>query len=876
MRPPTTLYVVAGLALASSAFAHEDFCCEQGKLEAVPAGSVSAAGFDESTGADVRNFAPDRVADIQHMTLELFIADMNKPVIEATQTLTVTPLSEMATLRLDAKAMTIASVSAEGTAASFTYENNKLVIAFDPPIAVGQTTRIVTTYKLNDPPRGLIWTPESAAWPGRAAQIHTQGQPQTNSYWFPAHDFPNERLTTEIIATVPAGFVVSANGRLVKQERVIRRIPAATGPRLQPYERFHWLQDKDHVAYLVSMVVGKFDVVDLATLNPENKKKKDVLPLPVYVPVGRGGDVARTYGNTEAMIQAFSRRLDEAYPWDRYAQIVAWNFEAGGMENTSATTMYDSAIFTPQGDLDNDLDGLIAHELAHQWFGDLITCNTWEHIWLNEGFATYMESVWFEERDGEAGYMREVLSDFDRVLGSDTGTAPSEPGMASKVYRHPWETFRRSANPYPKGAMILHMLRERMGDELFWQAIQSYVEQHKFSTVETGEFRRSMEEVSGLSLEQFFEQWTARPGLPNVNVKFTYYPDRRKLRFTVQQTQAVDGDNPAFAFNLPVFIKNSAGPDVIIDPEINSSRQVFEVDLEGPPVFVSANSRAQVLARFTVEQSQEQWTNQVRFAPTAVSRVFGMRALGALAANDAVADGTANSLLRDIALDKTQPIFVRVEAIKSLEQRNAKNDVRSLVTTARDAWEVRQQLSQTLAAMCTRGDNAGDASLREFATDILLQRAASDESQRVRGESMKALARMRVAEVTPMLLNALETSSQHDIVRQAAISALADAQPQGALEAVMPYTREGYLSRTRAEAIDAVRRLAAQNPQRAKEALLAALEGRENRPRMAAARALAELGDKSVITNLANLAQSIRSPELAEQIGNWQRELEGK
>ncbi|GDY00567.1 aminopeptidase [Phycisphaerae bacterium] len=884
MRTPTTLRVLAGLALASQACLPtiaradgdgSDYSCEHAKLEAVS--NLTAAGFSEATGEDTRNFAPTRIADIQHMKLDLFIPDMNKPTLTGTQTLRLTPFAEMSSLTLDAKAMTINSVSAANTKATFTYNDNKLTVTFDPPLPQDQTAQLITTYTLNDPPRGLIWTPESPAWPGRAAQLHTQGQPQSNSYWFPAHDFPNERMTTEIIATVPAGYLVSANGKQLSQERVIRRIPAATGPRLQPYDRFHWLQDKEHVAYLVSLIVGKFDVVDLSSLATKSKdKNKSTLPLPVYVPPGRANDVARTYANTGPMIDLFASKLDEPYPWDRYAQLVAWNFEAGGMENTSATTMYDTAVFSEQGDLDNDLDGLIAHELAHQWFGDLITCNTWEHIWLNEGFATYMEAIWFEQRDGEAGYQREVLNDFDRVLSSDNGRAPSEPGMASKVYAHPWETFRRSANPYPKGAMTLHMLRERMGEELFWQCMQAYVERSKFTTVETSEFRRVLEDVSGLSLEQFFEQWTARPGLPEINVKFTYFPDRNKLRFVVQQMQAIDGDNPAFAFTFPVFIKNTAGPDVIIDPEITNARQVFEVDLEGPPAFVSVNSRAQVLGKFTIEQSPEQWTKQLENAPTSIARVFAARALAPLATTDAVADATANQALRNLALDASQPMFVRTAAIKSLEGRNAKNDIRSLVTTSREAWEIRQQISQSLAALVTRSENISDQSLRDFATTILLQRAATDQSQRVRAESMKALATMRVNEATPIFLNALQTSSQHDIIRQGALAALAIAQPQGAIEAVIPYTREGYLSRTRAEAISSLAKLASQNPTRAKDALLAALQGRENRPRMAAARALVEIGDKSAITNLATLATELRSPELAAQLQTMQRELEAK
>jgi aminopeptidase N len=239
MRTAASLSLFAGLAfgLPLAASAHEDFSCEHGKLEAL--GSLSA--FNSETGEDVRNFAPERTVDIQHMKLELFIADMNRPQLTGKQTLRVVPFSETTTMTLDAKAMGISKVEVAGVETTFVYENNKLTLTFNPPLPAEQAVEIVTSYTLNDPPRGLIWTPESPAWAGRPAQLHTQGQPQTNSYWFPAHDFPNERLTTEILATVPAGFLVSANGRLASQERVIRRVTSATGPRLQPYETFHWL-----------------------------------------------------------------------------------------------------------------------------------------------------------------------------------------------------------------------------------------------------------------------------------------------------------------------------------------------------------------------------------------------------------------------------------------------------------------------------------------------------------------------------------------------------------------------------------------------------------------------------------------------------------
>src|SRR5690606_32345803 len=210
-------------------------------------------------------------------------------------------------------------------------------------------------------------------------------------HWFVCHDYPNERMTTELIVDVPAVYSVSSNGRLVSH--------LTTGDRAV----WHWLQDKPHVPYLVTLVIGTFDIVEIP---------HDRVPMKVWVPQGLGDQVMQTYGRTGDMIDLFEQRFGVPYPWDRYDKRVVKNFGAGGMENTSATSMYPTAILDSTALLDGDLDGLIAHELAHQWTGDLITCKSWAHIWLNEGWATYCSALWNERRFGEDGYLDSIRNNF--------------------------------------------------------------------------------------------------------------------------------------------------------------------------------------------------------------------------------------------------------------------------------------------------------------------------------------------------------------------------------------------------------------------------------------------------------------------------------
>lgn len=862
---------IAGLlACAGGTWAREDhgWCCERAKhaqAEMLLGAGTGTGGFDQASGRDIRNYPPDRIVDHQHMRLQLFIADMDTPRADATQTLTVRPIDDapVASLTIDAKALTIRTVTSPGRAVSFDHDGMRLAMRFDPPLPPGQSSDLVIEYTIDDPPRGLIWTPASPAWPGRAAQLHTQGQPQTNSFWFPSHDFPNERLTTELIVTVPEGYLASSNGRLVERRRESRRIPP-TGAlsALRPYETFHWLQDQPHTNYLVTLVVGKFDIVDVGD---------KTLAMPVYVPPGRAIDVARTYGNTLAMTRLYERLLDEPYPWDRYAQLVVWNFEAGGMENTAATTMYDTALFSASADVDHDLDGLISHELIHQWFGDLITCNSWEHIWLNEGFATYFEAIWFEERDGRDGYLRDMLENYDRVIAADTVLAPAGEGLASKVYRHPWEAFRRPANPYPKGAMVLHMLRERVGDEVFWRGMRRYVDQYRQRTVETDQFRRVMEDESGLALDRFLHQWTQRPGVPTLEVAVEYVPSRRKLRFDVTQTQPIDADNPAFTFDLPVFIKNTNGPDVVIDGPIDGRSSSFEVDLEGPPAFVAVNPRLQALARVRTAQSPEQWLAQWREAPDLLARVQAARALGELPVGEGAAASVLHEPLRRVAIDANAHVLLRIEAVRALAKRRAAGDIRSLLTDAKDNWEVRQALSEALGEVARA---TSDTALRSFAIETLRKRAIEDASLRVRNASLRVLSELDMPVALPLLTQALRVSSQHDSARQTAIRALAAGNVPDALRMVAPYAGEGFDGRTRAAAIDAVSQLASQDPALAFDTLVAQLRGRENRPRMSAAGALVRLRDPRGVALLRRAAEEHRAPELAEQLRLRAEELE--
>lgn len=859
------ILVVAGAAsalwssaLAGSAWDARDFSrsledrlghtCEQTRLDAFAlhagAGEAADLRYNEQTGADQRVYPPDRLADHKRMVLRIDIPDMNTPRFDAVQTLTLAPISKpLSTLTLNAVELDIRKVQMNGRDLTFSYDGEALSVTFDPPLPAGKDATITTTYSCTAPVDGLFWLTDDNGMAGRPAQIHTQGQPETNRYWFPCHDFPNERLATELVVTVPdTGFTVSSNGEL--------RDESATNGR----RTFHWVLDKPHVNYLVTMVVGKFDVVDVA-------RPGDAVPMPVYVPKGEADKARKTYANTSRMVELFGRLFDEPYPWPRYAQLAVWNFGAGGMENTSATTMYDTAFLDDVALEDADLEGLISHELAHQWFGDYLTCNSWEHIWLNEGFATYLESLWFEERDGfDRGYLYDCWNNMrsaarDRVPAKDP---LSRPGLVSNLYEHPDDVFRKSSNPYPKGASTLQMLRAKLGDEAFFGGLRSYVDEHKLGTVRTNNLQEHLEKASGLDLQHFFEQWTVRPGTPEVTTKIDWDESAKALRVVVEQTQPISAEVPAFAFDLPLKISDGkAWRDVVIP--VTGKRHETSVPLAADPKMVCVDPELHVLMTPTVKQSRSRIIAQLKEGPTVPSRLDA-----AVLLEEHPGRETTDALLAVMG-DTSEFYAVRARAAETLGKLNKSKELMTALQRGVENPRVRRA---AVAAVVDTGD--------KDALPMLEKVAANDRSYAVRAAAIRGLGDLGGDAQIPVVMSFIDTPSQHDQIRQAALGALADLDADEGLTAAMRYTGPGYLQRTRGAAISAIATLADHDSAKAYDAVAPLLYDSVDRVRTSAAFALARIEDERGVDLFRRAAKNHPHPGIRENAEQWANRLQGR
>lgn len=568
-----------------------------------PAGPQSATRVG-ADGRDPANYPPDRHFDFGHLTLRADFGEMGMPEFKGTATYSLAAVgSPRAHVRLNARSMdargngiSVTGVRWNNRPTTFTHTDDILTIHLPRPAKPGADATLEIVYTCTFPANagnGLTWSPGKPDAQDPSAQvpmIHSQGQPEENRRWIPIHDFPNERLTSEVIVTVPDRFEACSNGRLLQQ--------TSDG---KGRTTWHWLQAQRHAPYLIMLAVGDFGRVDIGGPNSE----RPGIPMTVWASHADIENARLVTSNTPAMTAFFEAYFDEAYPWDKYDQVVARDFRWGGMENTSATIMYPEFGSSEPGSEDD----LIAHELAHQWLGDLVTCSSWEHIWLNEGWASYSEALWREwnavrelrkeqgaslpvpdpdsvipeSMDPEAraaarkAYQRAILGQLSQQRVSNRTFAPDAPGMASRVYPEPDYNFLKTNNPYSKGTVVLHMLRQRLGNAVFIKGVRLYIDRFRDATVETDDFRLCLEEVSGQSLERFFDQWVKRPGMPNLEFDFAWDEASGTLSVTAEQTQKIDHLNPAYALVIPIYVKfsDSSSRYLYLSTDVRTRSQSF-------------------------------------------------------------------------------------------------------------------------------------------------------------------------------------------------------------------------------------------------------------------------------------------------------------
>jgi aminopeptidase N len=554
---------------------------------------------------------PARTYDVLHYTIKTRF-DVPGKMVAGDETIALKPLaSGFKSFELDASNMKIEAVTLfeSNTMLQWKQPPDKLAITLDRAYEPSETITLRIRYRAT-PERGLYFIPKgndgNASW-SKPAQIWTQGEPEENHHWFPCYDFPDDKATSEQYITTGADEIAISNGTLLETTN------NADGTRT-----FHWKMEQPHASYLISLVVGNYAKLEGAYKN---------IPLEYYTYRGTEETARRAFVKTPEMMRLFGQKLDYEYPYNRYAQTIVASFIFGGMENITATTHSDSEIlYGTTKDAQLAQENLISHELAHSWFGNLVTCKDWSELWLNEGFATFMEAVFQEHEAGRDAYLEEMRSNtslyfMEDMLKYRRPIRYDRYGSATEIF---------DATVYKKGALVLHMLRETVGDEMFWEALHRYLEEYRYKPVGTEDLQRVFEVTTNQQLGWFFDQWVYKAGFPELRVRSLYHAPTQNLTLEVTQTQSADAMTP-LVFRLPVEIElaTSAG-ERTERIEITQRRQRFTFKLDGKPLMIRFDKGARILKKLDFPQPASMLKYQLAHSSDSIGRIEAAEALSRL------------------------------------------------------------------------------------------------------------------------------------------------------------------------------------------------------------------------------------------------------
>jgi aminopeptidase N len=723
---------------------------------------------------DRARYARDRTCDVRHIKLEVSL-DLNERRLWGSVSTTLAPINDGLTrVEFDAVELDIKSVAlADGSAPlDFEVSDDKLRVDLGDPRPAGEQLTIVVEYECRDPRRGLYFIAPDEAYPDRPLQAWTQGQDEDSRHWFPCYDFPNEQATSEVVVTVPEPLTVVSNGLLTAVE--VTEKPRKGGPRLRT---FRWRQDVPHVSYLLSLVVGEFARVG---------EQWDGIPVEYYMPPGREEDGRRAFGKTPEMLRFFSERIGIRYPYAKYAQVAVHDFIFGGMENVSATTVTHHALHDERAHLDYSADPLVAHELAHQWYGDLLTCRDWAHAWLNEGFATYFDLLFKEHDLGVDEFRYAVFLDAESYFEEDRDRYRRP--IVSNVYHEPIDLFDRHL--YEKGGLVLHMLRFVLGDELFWKAIRHYTAKHRGTNVVTTDLQRAIEEATGRNLDWFFDQWVYAAGHPDLKAEYSWDDEAKSARLSIKQTQPEGDGTPVFRLPMDVAFTTSEGVHTFrID--VREREQSFHFPLPAKPVTVRLDPGNWTLKTLDFTRPKELLLHQLQHDPDVMGRIEAAKALAKLGTLEIVA-----ALKRAVLED---PFWgVQAEAAKVLGKVRSKAALEALA----ECLTVRHPKAR-------RGAVRGLGEFRdEAAAHALLPVLKRDKSYYVEAEAAKSLGKTRSPQAFEALEKALAKDSHNEVIRYMAFEGLGELRDERAVPLCIEWTRYGRPPRARQGAVLALGKLA--------------------------------------------------------------------
>ena len=722
------------------------------------------------------HYNPDRPGQVEHIFLDLNLDIPNQSCYGSCSIRLLPVRNGIDRLTLDAVNLKIESVQVNEVTQKFEYDGEQLCIYLSQPTEIGHRLLIAIAYAAEKPQRGIYFIQPDKHYPHKPTQVWTQGEDEDSRYWFPCFDYPGQLSTSEIRVRIPQPLVAISNGELIDTVEEAK------------YTTYHWSQQQIHPTYLMTLAVG-----DFAEIRDEWHDKA----VTYYVEKGREADAKRSMGKTPQMIEFLSEKYGYPYAFPKYAQVCVDDFIFGGMENTSTTLLTDRCLLDERAILDNrNTESLVVHELAHQWFGDLVVIKHWSHAWIKEGMASYSEVMWTQREygDQEAAYYR--LSEARSYFSEDSSRYRRP--MVTHVYREAIELYDRHI--YEKGSCVYHMIRAELGDELFWQAVQTFVQDNAHKTVETIDLLRAIEKATGRNLAFLFDQYVYRGGHPDFKVAYAWDGDANLAKVTVTQTQAKADSKDLFNLRIPIGFGYKENPQLTtFTVRVHEKEQSFYFPLTQKPDFISFDVGNNYLKTVTLEYPISELKAQLEFDPHPISRIYAAAAL-------AKKGGLEATLALSSAL-KNDPFWgVRVEVAKELAEIQLDQAFDGLVVGLNDPSPfVRRAVISSLSQIKTHNSYKA---VKSFVQD-------GDASYYVEAAACRTIAAIAAAhledkphedKVIKLLKSVLEErAGWNEVVRSGAVAGLAEFKSsETALNLLLEYTKAGIPQPLRLSAIRAV------------------------------------------------------------------------
>ncbi|HEY3251687.1 MAG TPA: M1 family metallopeptidase, partial [Ignavibacteria bacterium] len=708
----------------------------------------------------------ERTYDVENIKIDVKL-DLEKKTVDGKVTTIFRSLADhLTSFKVDAVGMNIKSVKGwvhnatddPKLAESFEnikYKYDKKEITIDlpgPGLIKNFPYKYQVEYSITDPEKGLYFIQPSTIFPDKSYQVWSQGEGEDNRYWFPCFDYPNEKQTTEVIITVDSKYQTLSNGVLKKRD--VNSDGTTT---------WDWALDKPHSSYLVMLAAGNWDIIE---------DSWDGISMSSYAPLSTKDMAVKSFDRTSDIIMFFSDKIGFRYPWGNFSQVVVEDYIYGGMENTGAIVYYDGSVYDNKTPPDYSATNLVAHEIAHQWWGDVLTCRNWNEIWLNESFATYFQCLYTEYAFGKDEFDYNIFRNGNGAITADSTTARKPIYIRDGL----------GVNTYDKGSVVLNMLRKLIGDDKFWKAMYIYITENKFTSVTTQNLILAvnkalddpLKDQMPPNLKWFFDEWIYNAGQPEFKVSYDYNENSRELALNVQQVQRLDSSS---IFKTPVPVKIVSTSGTIQNKLLSTDNtNTFTFTLDDAPLYVLFNTGNAVLSKVYFSKPKRDWLNQWHYSENAIDRITALHGVKDLINTDANVLGAIQE-----ALEKDNFWGVRNEAAAILGSANTFTAIEMLMKTYENENDprVRRTIMSSIASVKL---NATEHINTNWLYNWVKQMLSKEQSYYATAEAITTISRiLKKEEIYDAVIPFLDRDSHGEIIRRSVMAALDSSKDARAL-----------------------------------------------------------------------------------------------